>query len=111
MGVVESGLIELEAETVAALLAAGEAVVVDVREIHEWSAERIAGAVWQPLSEFDAESWPSFPGRKTVIACKGGIRSALLAERLMAAGHPWAIHLKGGLEAWKDAGLPLEEGE
>ncbi len=111
MGAVNTGLIELDAATVAGLMARGEAVVVDVREIHEWSAERIPGAVWRPMSKFEPATWPSFPGRKVVISCLGGIRSAMVADRLMSAGHPWAIHLKGGLNAWKQSGLPVEAGE
>ena len=108
MGTVESGLIELEPETVNAMLQAGEAVLVDVREDEEYAAERIAGSILVPMSDFEVDTWPSFPGKTTIISCLGGVRSAAVARKLMASGQPWAIHLKGGLNAWKDAGLPTE---
>lgn len=106
-----TGLIELDAPTVASMLATGEAVLVDVREIHEWSTERVAGSVWYPMSDFDLDTFPSFAGQKVILTCVKGVRSAMVATKLLAAGRSWAIHLKGGLNAWKDEGLPLEEGE
>lgn len=106
MSVVEIGLIELEPNAVKAMLETGEAVLVDVREDGEYAAEHIAGSVLYPMSDFEVETWPSFPGRKVVISCLGGVRSAAVARRLIGAGQGWAIHLKGGLNAWRDAGLP-----
>lgn len=111
MSIVNSGLIELDPQTVQALLESGEAVLVDVREDEEFAAERIAGAHLVPMSDFEVETWPSFPGKKVIISCLGGVRSAAIGNKLLASGHPWAIHLKGGLNAWKDAGLPTESAE
>jgi len=107
MGVAQQGLIELEPADVDALLRAGEAVLVDVREEEEHAAERIPGTVLIPMSDFDAHAWPSYPGKKTVIMCLGGVRSAAIGRKLLQIGHPVAIHLKGGLNAWKDAGLDV----
>lgn len=100
------GLIELDPEAVQALLVSGEAILVDVREDDEYAAEHIAGSVLHPMSGFEVETWPAFPGRKVIISCLGGVRSANVARKLIAAGQGWAIHLKGGLNAWRDAGLP-----
>ncbi|MDA8231494.1 MAG: rhodanese-like domain-containing protein [Magnetospirillum sp.] len=111
MTVAESGLIEIEPVTLAALLLAGDAVVLDVREQEEWTAERIPGAVCHPMSGFDPDGWPGFPGQMVVIACLGGVRSAAVGRRLIAAGRAWAVHLKGGLRAWRDAGFTTETGE
>lgn len=111
MSIVNSGLIELDPQTVHALLESGEAVLVDVREEEEFAAERIAGAHLMPMSDFELATWPSFPGKKVIISCLGGVRSAAIGNKLLASGHSWAIHLKGGLNAWKDAGLPVESAE
>lgn len=108
MSIVNSGLIELDPATVNGLLESGEAVLVDVREEEEFAEERIAGAHLMPMSDFELATWPSFPGKKIIISCLGGVRSAAIGNKLVASGHPWAIHLKGGLNAWKDAGLPTE---
>ncbi|MBW7849435.1 MAG: rhodanese-like domain-containing protein [Rhodospirillales bacterium] len=107
MGIQQAGLIELEPADVAALMHSGQAVLVDVREEEEHAAERIPGTVLLPMSELDVSAWPTFPGRTTVILCRGGIRSAAVGRKLLQAGHPVAIHLKGGLTAWKEAGLAV----
>lgn len=106
MSIVNSALIELDPATVHAWLQAGEAVLVDVREEEEFAEERIDGALLLPMSDFELNTWPSFPDRKVIIACLGGVRSAAIGNRLLLAGHAWVSHLKGGLNAWKDAGLP-----
>lgn len=110
MGIVQQDLVELEPVTVEALLRAGEAVLIDVREEEEFAEERIDGALLLPMSEFEAERLPDAAGRKLILMCLGGIRSARVGESLLRRGRP-AIHLKGGLNAWKDAGLPTIEGE
>lgn len=108
MSSVEIGLIELEPATVQNMLDSGEAILVDVREEEEFAEERIAGSLLLPMSDFEVENWPSVPGKTIIISCLGGVRSAAVARKLMASGHKWATHLKGGLNAWKDSGLPTE---
>lgn len=99
-------LVELEPAEVEALVRAGSAVLVDVREPHEFAEERIDGALSLPMSEFEVEALPQTPGKTTILMCLGGLRSAAVAEMLLDGGYTEAIHLKGGLQAWKDAGLP-----
>lgn len=106
MSASEIGLIELEPETVKAMLDSGEAVLVDVREDEEFAEAHIEGSILSPMSDFEVETWPSIPGKKIIISCLGGVRSAAVARKLIASGQGWAIHLKGGLNAWRDAGLP-----
>ena len=106
MSASEIGLIELEPETVKAMLDSGEAVLVDVREEDEFAEDHIDGSLLSPMSDFEVETWPSVPGKKVIISCLGGVRSAAVARKLIASGQGWAIHLKGGLNAWRDAGLP-----
>jgi len=106
MSASEIGLIELEPETVKAMLDSGEAVLVDVREEEEFAEDHIHGSLLSPMSDFEVETWPSIPGKKVIISCLGGVRSAAVARKLIASGQGWAIHLKGGLNAWRDAGLP-----
>lgn len=106
MSASEIGLIELEPETVKAMLDSGEAILVDVREEEEFAEDHIEGSLLSPMSDFEVETWPSVPGKKIIISCLGGVRSAAIARKLIASGQGWAIHLKGGLNAWRDAGLP-----
>lgn len=99
---------ELEPAEVSARLARGEIVLIDVREANEIAAERIPGAVAMPLSAFDPAALPAADPSLVVFHCAGGKRSALAVARCRAAGVPAGAHLRGGLAAWKAAGLPTE---
>ena len=88
-------------------LARGEVVLIDVREPHEYAAERIAGALLYPLSTFDPKAVPVVPGKKLVMQCAGGVRSMRAAQALASAGVTGLHNLEGGINAWKAQGLPL----
>lgn len=105
MGILQQDLVELDPAVVEALVRSGEALLVDVREEEEFAEERVPGATLLPMSEFEPDKLPRHPGKKTILMCLGGIRSAAVGQRLLRSGQP-ALHLKGGLNAWKDAGLP-----
>lgn len=105
MGIQQQELVELEPIVVDALVRSGEAILVDVREEEEFAEERIACSLLLPMSDFEPEALPYVAGKKTILMCLGGIRSAAVGQRLLRNGHAMAIHLKGGLNAWKDAGL------
>lgn len=101
--------IALTPDAVAARLAAGEIVLVDVRETREYDLEHISGALLMPLSELDAELFPVLSGKPVVLHCAIGKRSAAAGRMLIRAGHARVMHMEGGLTAWKAAGLPVEE--
>ncbi len=82
------------------------AVMIDVRESHEWEAGRVAGARHLPLTNLSSHMNEIPKGRKIVVACRSGGRSAHAAKILHKAGHD-VVNLRGGLHAWHLAGLPL----
>ncbi len=86
-----------------------EILLVDVRETAEFEKEHIAGALLLPMSSFDAEIFPVIAGKKVVLYCAIGKRSEAAGKMLLNEGHPGAIHMTGGLSAWKAAGFPVEE--
>jgi len=93
-------------DQVHAWLQSGEILLVDVREVHEYAAERIHGALLYPLSTFDPRALP-MEGRRLVLQCGSGKRSLMAAHKLQAAGFGHLTHLAGGIQAWKAAGLPI----
>ncbi len=99
----------VDAKTVKRWLDRHEILLVDVREAAEFEAEHIPGALLLPLSSFDAESFPVLPGRRIVLHCAIGKRSEAAGKMLLREGHLEVMHMAGGLRAWKEAGLPLEE--
>jgi rhodanese-related sulfurtransferase len=97
----------LDPTEIALLLDARKLLLIDVREPEEYAAERIAGALLYPLSTFDATTLPDDGARRVVFHCGSGKRSLAAAERRLAAGQSHAAHMRGGIAAWKAAGLPL----
>jgi rhodanese-related sulfurtransferase len=92
---------------VSKLQADGEIQLVDVREIHEHEAGRIAGDRLIVLSNLSAEAHTIDQSRPVVFYCRSGGRSAMATQALSEAGFD-AHNMAGGLLAWDEAGLPLE---
>jgi rhodanese-related sulfurtransferase len=97
-------------------MAAGEPVLLDIREPIEWE-QHIAGALQVPrgLVEFvaDPES-PRHnadlePTRRLIVYCASGSRGALATLTLQNMGFENVANLDGGLKAWIAAGLPVVE--
>lgn len=87
-------------------LDAGEAILIDVREIDEHAREHIIGARLAPLSAIDAHDFDRDHDKAAVFHCRSGMRTQTNAARLLACGFREAYCLEGGIEAWKAAGLP-----
>jgi len=101
-------LIELTPEDVKTQIESGESILVDVREPAEYEDERIPGALLMPLGLLHGDQFPVPSGTRIILMCHLGGRSAQAADQLMSAGHKTVHHLKGGLEAWKEAGLATQ---
>ena len=92
---------------VAALLARGDATIVDVRGRAEWEAGHLPGVHHIPLG-YLAERAGELPADGPVVVhCQGGARSAIAASLLRAHGLTNVIDLAGGFAAWQQAGLPV----
>jgi rhodanese-related sulfurtransferase len=99
-------------------LAAGEAILVDIRDVRErWSEGAIPGAKHVPrgMLEFWADPTSPYhrdfmdPERRTILHCAAGLRSALAADTLMKLGYREVAHLEIGFHGWKEAGGAVEE--
>ena len=99
-----------------ALVDGGDAVFVDVRERAEHDAGAIAGAVAAPRGFLEFIADPATPmhnaalssGKRLVIYCASGGRSALAAKTLQDMGYSEVANLTGGFQAWTEAGGPIE---
>ncbi|MBX9711501.1 MAG: rhodanese-like domain-containing protein [Xanthobacteraceae bacterium] len=91
-------------------LAAGKAILIDVREPDEFKAEHIACAISVPLGSVARlfGDLQILAGCKVIFQCQKGGRGEQ-ACRLMSeatSGHE-LCNLTGGIEAWKEAGLAV----
>jgi rhodanese-related sulfurtransferase len=112
----KSGIEDLTPDQVAAEVAAGEALLVDVRDAPERANGTIPGAVHasRGMLEFYADPSSPYhrsefdPGKRVILHCASGGRSALAAQSLKSLGYANVAHLDGGFKAWQAAGKPVE---
>jgi rhodanese-related sulfurtransferase len=98
----------LEPAEIADLLNKNEIVLIDVREPGEYASAHIKGAVLAPLSRFDPHALPGAGQKHIVLHCGIGGRSAKAVAACQAAGVAVDSHMRGGIQAWMAAGLPVE---
>jgi len=79
--------------------------VVDVREPDEVATGAIAGSTAIPLGQLAARVGELNPTTPVITVCQSGRRSQQAAEALAAAGLR-VSNMAGGMNAWRDAGLP-----
>ena len=85
--------------------------LVDVREDREFYRGHAAGAVHlgRGIIERDIQTAIQVKDAEIILYCGGGYRSALAAESLQKMGYKNVISMGGGIQAWAEAGLPIEE--
>ncbi len=87
----------------------GGAMLIDVREQHEWDAGHAPMAEHHPLGELDASLGRLPTDCTIVVVCRSGNRSAHATQILIGAGID-AVNLTGGMSAWEATGLPVVDG-
>jgi rhodanese-related sulfurtransferase len=95
-----------------------EALVLDVREPHEWDMGHIRGAVLVPLGQLDLQADPAGPrpnpdlaehtDKLIVAQCATGKRSIIAADLLQKMGYRNVVSMKGGFMAWAREGYPID---
>ncbi len=101
----------LTPEEAARRVAAGTAVLIDVREPNEWRDGVVTGALLLPLSDLqgDRQQWKPVlaanADKELILYCRSGNRSGI-AVRLLA-GEKFKTANAGGFSAWKAAGQPV----
>jgi glyoxylase-like metal-dependent hydrolase (beta-lactamase superfamily II)/rhodanese-related sulfurtransferase len=86
-----------------------DAVVVDVRELREYVAGHVPGAVSIPQSELALHLDEVPKDSDVLMVCQGGVRSLKCSGFLRDVGYERIVNLLGGTEAWMQAGLPTEK--
>lgn len=93
-------------------------LVLDVREPAEYAHEHIPGALNVPRGLLEPKADLDYPGREPrladrtqpiIIHCASGARSAFAADVLRVMGFSDVKSMAGGIQAWKEKGLPVEK--
>ncbi len=108
---------KLTAEQAKGLVGRDDVVFVDVRESQELASQgRVPGAVHAPRGSLEFFADPESPlhkpelgsGKRLVLYCASGGRSALAAKTLKDMGVADVANLQGGFAAWRDSGGEVE---
>jgi rhodanese-related sulfurtransferase len=86
-----------------------KALLVDIREDHEWLVGHAAEAahLGKGILERDLESRFPDPEIELILYCGGGFRSSLSAEAAQKMGYRNVVSLAGGYKAMVAAGWPV----
>lgn len=101
----------LKPEEAARRVAAGTAILIDVREPDEWRDGVVKGALLLPLSDLRGERtrWASIlkanRDKELILYCRSGNRSGIAAR--IVKGEGFAAANAGAFSAWKNAGQPV----
>ncbi|GAB4412222.1 MAG: hypothetical protein Kow00106_06810 [Anaerolineae bacterium] len=87
-----------------------DAILVDVRTPEEWAATGIVpGARLIPLDQFEQRAPAELPKDSPIfVICNSGNRSRVASENLIRLGYSQVFNIDGGIQAWLQAGLPVE---
>jgi rhodanese-related sulfurtransferase len=85
------------------------AVVLDVREVHEWIEVRVPGTTLIPLGELPTRIGDVPEASVVYVICRSGARSRRACEMLHARGRD-AVNVAGGTLAWVSGNRPTESG-
>jgi rhodanese-related sulfurtransferase len=100
---------ELDVTSAAPLVEQKKLFVLDVREPSEYAAGHIADATLVPLGQLEKRLEELAPQKDQpmLVVCASGGRSAQAVRFLTKNGFAQAQNLKGGMNAWRKADLPL----
>jgi rhodanese-related sulfurtransferase len=99
---------EADVRDVAAAMPDDGAVLIDVREPHEFRAGHARGARLIPLHQLPANLEALPRSAPIYLICATGNRSRTAAAFLQTNGFAKPINVRGGTAAWRRAGLPIE---
>ena len=93
------------------LMNQSNSMVLDVRDAKEFAEGRVPRSRHIPLAELEGRiaEIAKFKERPVLLACRSGTRSAGAVRVLKKAGFTQVFQLKGGIAAWREAGLPIEK--
>ena len=99
------------AEARAKLAARPNAILIDVREDHEWNAGHAAEAVHlgKGILERDLEKLYPDAGTEILMYCGGGFRSALSCDAAQKMSYRNVHSIIGGYKGMAAAGWPMKK--
>ena len=100
---------ELDALEASRVIADQAALVLDVRPSDAYARERIANAVSVPMGDLERRLADLAPARdrSIVVYCSDGNAGERATRTMTERGYTDTANVRGGIAAWKDAGLAV----
>ena len=105
-----SGLVAITPNAAVSLMNSN-ALVIDLRSQEAYARGHITNAKHIPADELDSRKDTLDKNRPIVAVCDAGVNSNKAVAALRMAGFDSAYGLKGGMNAWTQAGLPIVTGK
>ena len=87
------------------------AIILDAREQKEFNTSHIKNAIYVGYNKFSLKNTlkllPENKATKIVVYCSLGIRSEVVANKLIKAGYTNVYNLYGGIFEWKNANFTV----
>lgn len=108
---VNKGLLLSPSAAVRMLNNSKQAMVIDTRSATEYSNGHLKGATNIPLSEFNSklDELASDKDKPVLVYCNSGNTATRAVRALKRAGFEQVNNLEGGIQAWREANLPLSK--
>ncbi len=100
---------DIDANSAITLMDEKDLIILDVRENKERKSGFIAEAIHIPLSQVKNKLDTLDNRKKILVYCRSGSRSSHIAGLLTRNNFEQVYNLKGGLQAWKRANLPIKK--
>ena len=102
----KSKIQEIDTQTAATKIEAGQVVVLDVREPDEYEQGALPNVVHIARGHLEAQIETKIVDKsvEVIVYCAGGVRSAFAAKTLQELGYTNVLSMAGGYGKWKDEG-------
>ena len=86
-----------------------DAVIVDVRDPHEYIKGHIENSINLPLGKFSETlgSLEQYKKQPIIVVCQSGTRSVPACKTLTKADFEQVFNIIGGMQSWEDNKLPM----
>jgi rhodanese-related sulfurtransferase len=93
------------------LMNQGVTLVLDVRDAADYASGHVPKARHIPLRELSKrmDEIGKYKDKPVIVTCRAGTRAGAASRFLKQAGFKSVYQLKGGLNAWQQASLPVEK--
>ncbi len=100
---------QITPEQLESRLAESDVTLVDVREVHEYRAGHVAGAINLPLALIPVRLHELPSDKELTIICQSGNRSLQACMWLARQGRA-SVNVLGGTGTWQRSGRPVVQG-